>query len=190
MKTRLLNTDVAFAPSYSFDTARSYEELSDHYFESNTDYQKVGIMIRHVPSDDRTKLRNTNYENVRRLRGNQPNELFRYLNLRYNGYVQSYLVFYPEDTHAFDSYRINVEDFTGKLCNYYVECYIKSVKPLGEFPFEFRNHMYELHGIYLKTLRQNDLFVSKGEVIKYVNRLPPARLFFSLTNNKNNNNNN
>ena len=139
------------------------------------DYKKVGIMV-HDAFGQRSKIRNPAYERVRQLRGNQPKLQYRYLVLRKEQLVGEYLNFYPEDSKQFSKYRDMVHEFTNTLYTNYRDCYVRKAKPLREYPDEYRTNMFKLHEHYVQTLRPNNLYITKGEVIRYVNAMPPAIL--------------
>ena len=145
---------------------------------SNTSYDIVGIMIKNSLGQ-RYKVRNPNYEHVRRLRGNQPKLQFHYMSLRKTGQVGEYLRYYQEHTDVFQQFRTIIHDYTNELFINYIRCYIKKEKPLTEFPEKFRTHMYTLHHVvYLKQLRPYQKYVNKPEVIQYFNNLPSAKQMF------------
>lgn len=148
-----------------------------HTYKTNmeNDYKKVGIIV-NDSNCQRSKIRNPTYERVRQLRGNQPKLQFRYLVLRKEQLVGEYLKFYPEDSKQFSKYRNMVHDFTNTLYSNYRECYISKEKPLREYPDEYRTNMFKLHEHYIQTLRPNNMYITKGEVIRYVNTMPPAIL--------------
>lgn len=177
LKKNFADTSICYPKTY---TNESYAELEMHYGSSETDYKIVGVMVKHTKSGDRTKFRNPNYEMVRKLRGNNPKEQYNYLVLRQENLVDKYLQYYPEETSQFNKYRKSIHSFTNQLFTYYVECYIKKQKKYNEFPYQYRHHMYAIHQIYIKKLRQLHDKITKGVVIEYVNKLPPAKLMFSI----------
>ena len=69
------------------------------------DYKNMGYVISGIDEKThnpiRTKLRNYNYELVRKLRGNQPKLQFRYLMLHKEGKIKAYLEYYPEHKDIF-----------------------------------------------------------------------------------------
>jgi len=117
---------------------------------------------------------------VRRLRGNKPKLQFRYLALRQQEKVRDYLKYYPEASQEFSAFREQVHGFTRQLHTNYVECYIRKEKPLTEFPYQFRTHMFNLHALYIEELRPAKKIITRSAVVEYVNELPPAKLMFSL----------
>ena len=133
-----------------------------------------------VISDDkhrRTKVRNPNYEYVRKLRGNQPKSQYQYLTLRQNGYLNEFLKFYPEYSYKFIKYREQVHEFTNTLHSYYHRCYCKKEQKLGLYDKEYRAHMFNLHQIYIADNRK---YISKYAVVNYVNKLVPAHLMYAI----------
>jgi len=66
----------------------------------------------------------------------------------------------------------------------YVSCFIRKEKPLKEYDFEYKTHMYKLHEKYKNELKQEKKIVDKKFVITYVNGLPPSQQMF-LCNYKN-----
>ena len=176
-KERLSGTTVLFPEKYSFT---NFDELQDKWASSNTDYKHVGVMLYHVASGTRSKMRNPNYETVRQLRGNQPKSQYRYLVLRNQGKVGDYLKYYPEDSKPFNVYRDQIHDFTKQLHNNYIKCYVNKVKPLLEYPYQYRSHMFELHQLYINNLRSDKNAVTRSVVIDYINKMPPAKLMFSI----------
>ena len=173
----VLPETIKFPQQY---TLESYEQLREEYSSQNTDYKCVGAMIVHKNTGSRTKIRNPNYEFVRQLRGNQPKLQYTYISLRQSGKVNDYIRFYPEVKKEFALFREQIHSFTNQLHSNYIMCYIKKTKPLKEYPFQFRSHMFALHSLYIDVLREQKYFVNRATVIKYINELYPAKLMFSL----------
>lgn len=160
-------SNVVIPEKYEFS---SYEELSEKYASMNTPYDCVGVML-HSENGDRSKLRNPNYEYVKKLRGNQPKLQYEYLSLRKTGRMTEFLKFYPEYKTQFYVYRKQLHDFTLALYQNYVNCYINKERPLGEFPKEYRMSMYNIHQYYLTHLREEKKHITFKTVVEYVNSL-------------------
>ena len=62
----------------------------------------------------------------------------------------------------------------------YINCFIKKQKPLVEYPYNFKTHMYKIHEHYLNELKEEGKYVNKGFVVEYVNTLPPPRSMYSV----------
>jgi hypothetical protein len=170
----------------------SFDKLIEYYASMNTSINIMGIVVK-SKTGERVKFRNPNYEYVKKLKGNSIKLQYQYLVLYQENKINEYLIYYPENKKIFNEFKQHLHIFTKTLHANYVNCYIKKNKELKYYPFQFRNHMYALHQIY-QTLRSNNKIINLQEVIKYINRLEPARLMYSLNyhlrelNNNNNNN--
>ena len=158
----------------------NFYDLMGYVNNENLNYKIVGYVCYNVKTGERIKIRNNNYEIVRRLKGNTPKLQFQYFHLRRLGKVKEFLKYYPEHEKEFSEFRNDLHIWTQQLYNYYVQCFIKKYKSLKDFPYEFKPHLYELHKLYIDTLLIEKKFVSKSVVINYVNNLPPQRLMYSI----------
>ena len=61
--------------------------------------------------------------------------------------------------------------YTNNLYLKYIECFIKKVKPLKEYEFQYKNHLYKIHEKYKNELAANKMKVDKKVVIDYINGL-------------------
>jgi hypothetical protein len=168
---------IRFPEQYELE---NYSRLRDKWASQNTDYKHMGVVIVHKESLSRTKFRNPSYEFVRQLRGNQPKLQYTYIALRQSGKVKEYIGYYPEVKGEFNLFRQQIHQFTEQLHKNYITCYINKVKPLREYPFQFRSHMITLHAMYLDVLREKKEYINKTFVVKYINELHPSKLMFSL----------
>jgi hypothetical protein len=181
-----INSQVKYPKSFSFT---SYNDLKE--YRVSKDPIQPGLSIYHVLSGMRTTIRNDKYEYIKRLRGNQSKLQFRYLEFRNmeimgnTSILEEYLYYFPESRNDFILFNEDVKDFSTKLYENYIYCYIKKEKKLIECPYEFRFHMYNLHQYYIYNLRQVNMFINKDIVTTYVNNLPPAKLMYSLNYSKN-----
>jgi len=173
-------TTIRFPETYEF---ASYSELINKFASPNTPYNIMGIVIKNVLTNERCKIRNPIYEEVRQLRGNQSKLQYQYLSLRKEGKMPEFLKFYPETKDEMSKFRDQIHMFTNTLFQNYVSCYIKKEKPLKEFPEQYRTHMFKLHEHYMTKLRESKGFVTNTVVINYVNNLAPSLLMYSLNHN-------
>ena len=161
--------------------AVSLQSLDRAFSQSKViDYTKQGAIIRDRKHGTRCKIRNPHYEYVRHLRGNNPKLQYQYYYLRKNGQVKKYLMYYPEDLDTFTKFRDQMHNWTLNLHRNYIGCYIQKERPLREYPFEYRSHMYKLHDYYRNILRDEGNAVTRRIVINYVNELPPNHLMASI----------
>ena len=103
---------------------------------------------------------------------------YQYYTLRQNNKVKEFLEYYPEYKNEFFNFRKELHSYTSQLYQNYINCFIKKQKPLKEYPFQYKTHMFKLHEHYLLDLKPDNKYVNKSVVINYVNTLPPPRLMF------------
>jgi hypothetical protein len=137
-------------------------------------YQFMGYV--HHNNGERIKFRNDSYEYVRHLKGNNPKIQYRYYHLRNNNLVKDYLKFFPEHKKEFSDFRNKLHKYTRQLFQCYISCYIKKEKPLKEYDYKFKTHMYYLHEKYKNELKTKGFHINMNEVINYINSLEPPRL--------------
>ncbi len=171
------NTNVQLVNKYSFQT--SLNELYLHYKNKMVPFQTMGIII-YNKDGTRTKIRNSNYEEVRKLRGNQPKLQFNYLSLKKENKIKEFLHYYPEHILLFNKFKLLMFEYTNELFTNYINCFIKKQKHLKEYPFQYKNHMYHIHQKYITDLKVNNKVVDKKVVIDYVNNLHPAQQMFVI----------
>jgi hypothetical protein len=170
-------TTVRFPETYEFTT---YTELIEKFASPNTSYNIMGVVIKNGLTNERSKMRNPIYEEVRQLRGNEPKMQYQYLCLRREGKIADFLKFYPETKHEMSGYRDQLHMFTNTLYQNYISCYVKKEKPLNQYPDQYKTHMYKIHQHYLTNLRETKGSITNTYVISYVNALPPSLLMFCL----------
>lgn len=179
-----MNTNVKFINRFPLNDFKMAEE---YYNSQETPFYCNGCMI-YNNQGIRTKIRNNNYEFVRKLRGNQPKLQFNYLSLKQQNRVKEFLHYYPEHSLIFNKFKIIVYEYTNQLFGYYISCFIKKEKQLREYPFQYKNHLYKLHELFKTTLKPEGKKIDKKVVIDYINQLHPAQLMFAINYEYNQNN--
>ena len=162
--------------TYTFESIEEAKKVLAN--ADSTPYYVQGVVMK--CNGVRSKIRNPNYEYVRRLRGNQPKTQYQYLSLRKSGKVGEFLKYYPEFAQEFQEYRSQVHYFTSNLHTNYINCYVKKMMRLGEFPKEFRQHMYIIHQTYINELIPKMEHVSREFVINYVNNIHTPHLMYAI----------
>jgi hypothetical protein len=175
----LLNgTNIKIPQLYS--KCNSYSSVIDSSASMNTNYKIMGVVIKNIFTGERCKIRNPSYEQVREMRGNQPNLQYQYLCLRKEGKVGHYIKFYPEYKKVFSSFRDQIHLFTDALYKNYILCYVKKSTLLNDFTQQYRKHMCNLHKIYISDLKQKKQHINLREVINYVNELDSSQIMYYL----------
>jgi hypothetical protein len=159
----------------------SYEDIYTYFNSRLAPFHCVGSIIYNVDGT-RTKIRNLNYQDVRKLRGNQPKLQFNYYALKKEGKIKEFLHYYPEHMILFNKFKLAMYEYTHQLYTNYVNCFIKKEKPLKDYAFQYKNHMYKLHQLYKTELKVAGKVVDKKAVINYVNDLHPAQQMHAVNN--------
>jgi hypothetical protein len=175
--SNILNSSIMFPQIYKFE---KYSKLIETYASMNTPYNIVGAVVHNYSTGERMKIRNPVYEQVRKLKGNQPKLQYQYICLRKEGKVCEFLEFYPENKKELSIFRDQIHLFTNTLFTNYVSCYIKKERPLINFSDQYKTHMFNIHQKYINELREKKQFVTNTVVINYVNGLHPSLLMYCL----------
>lgn len=151
-------------------------ELQEYYSSDKTPYCIMGVIFKNTQTGYRSKLTNPNYRYVRKLRGNQPNFFYYYLELRKTNQIKEFLKYYPEYKSNVLFYSEVFRNYCNKLYKYYVECYILRKNPLGKFEYQYKNHMFKLHELY-KTNKEKTTY---NKVKRYFSNLHPKQQLYVL----------
>ena len=177
------NTTIQFPKVYgefSKDEIENVNNYYEQYASKNTKYDIMGVVFKNSETGEFMKLRNPNHKEVHDLKGNHCKIQYIYLDVRKTKTVDKYLRYYPHDRKIFSFFRQNLHLYTKKLFENYVSCYMKKMKPLKEWPFEFRIHMFNIHQKYLSELKEQNKYVTMPVVIQYFNDLHPSQQMFVL----------
>lgn len=171
VKNMFIHSTVKFPIIYQFESYESIIMQESWFFK--------GYMLK---SDFyRCKMLNPNYEQIKELRGNQPNYKYYYLMLRKNQNVlKEFLQYFPEYIIPSSEYEKEIKQYTTTLFKQYISCFIHKKMKLREYPPKYKTHMYQLHQIYINTLSSEKKYITYIIVEKYINDLHPSQLMFSL----------
>lgn len=129
----------------------------------------------------RWRVRNPAYEMVKHLRGNDSRNDVRFVRLRQQKLVDTYLYYYPEDKDKFTDYENKVQHICQVLYTLYFIVNIRKEVKLDGIEDIYKPHVYALHGYYMSTLKPVGFFIRIKEVVDYINKLPWQRLVFMMT---------
>jgi len=137
-------------------------------------WQHQGLVIKN--GSDRYRVRSSAYTMVRTLRGDSPRLDVRFLKLRQQRMLLTYLFYYPEEKELIDQYELLVRQLTQQLYNFYVCVHIKHSIKFADLPPQWKTHIFALHSFYLGNLKAQGFFIRKQEVVQYMNNLPIPRV--------------
>lgn len=189
-KTVMMNPEIEimFRNTYvkipSVDIYHTIEEAINIYTSSNTPYVTKGFVIR--IGNIRTKCINPNYSYVRTLRGNQSKLQYKYYEMRQKQYVHEYLNYFPEHKEIFYTFSKDFEHFEDMIYLFYKEVHIYKRLHITHVPYEYKNHIRNIHQIYIYNLnnRVKNGSIQKHTVQTYTRNLNPAMTMFSINYNK------
>ncbi len=121
---------------------------------------------------NRVKIKNVVYDKVKDLRGNTNNLFYRYLQLRYDGLLDTYLSFYPEFSEKFALYELDLHNLAKIIHRYYMNRHVHGVLTL--IPVHLRTMIYKLHGNYLV----NHENTTTNKIMEELNKLHPSQVCF------------
>ena len=138
-------------------------------------WQHQGIVVKDGQGA-RYRIRSSAYTMVRTLRGDSPRLDVRFLKLRQQRLLETYLFYYPEEKELMDQLELLLRLLTQQLYSFYVSVHIKHSIKFADLPPQWKTHVYALHSFYLGNLKTRGFFVRKQEVVQYVNNLPIPRV--------------
>ena len=164
----------------NFDIVIDDSKIHKSAILQNVDTIPKGVVVKNLSNGHRMKFRNTTYDYLAELRGNQAKLEFHYMTLRKDKKISLFLQIYPEYEERFMEFRDKIHNFTQAVFFHYFKCFKERSITLKEAPYELRGHLYELHGKYINELRPAKKTMQFQDVKDYVNQLPEARLMYSL----------
>ena len=180
----LNNTDIEdfiITNNLNLKTPKTYnienKEEINNILNNMTNNQQGLILKSFNNTYRRSKIRNSNYDNLKKLKGNTNNKKYLYLELRNNNTLDTYLKYFEEDYELFNIYKIELYSVTTTLFNFYQNYYVrKNIKKFLDIDYEYRPLCNELHSNYIN----DKTIITKPFVIKYINNLPIAKLLFVI----------
>lgn len=173
-----IDTEASTATAPASFTPHTVEDYCNMYASADTRSVSLpGVVFVDKDTGFCYKKRNPKYENVKKRKGMEQKLMAQYLQLRKDRSIDEYLKYHPQHSRAFHQFRERLHEYTQKLYDAYIEHYVKKdAKPLKEYDRELKIHMYKLHyDVYLATMKETGVFVTKHTVINYVNQLAAAQ---------------
>lgn len=134
----------------------------------NMDPSCPGYMITDLNTGLRTVVRNPYYEELKTLRGNNPNLFFHYLMLRKTNDVQRFLQNFPQYSELFQLFQNNFIAFVASVYQMYVDIHILKIKNVKDI--ENRKVLFfveKLHyNVYLPSIKTDSKIKITPKVIE------------------------
>lgn len=118
---------------------------------------KEGWVLKYRTSSgelERMKFLSWDYRNAKKLRGNYMinNAMYHYLCLRRDNKIDEYLQYYPEEMKSLHVLENQLKDICKKIQTQYYLKHIKKSATDDKIMKVIKRMVYELHGMYLKSL--------------------------------------
>lgn len=125
---------------------------------------------------ERWRLRTLSYKILREVRGKESQVEDRFTRLRLQNMIRMYTQNWPEESQVFTDLELRVRELTAEIYKQYCAHHKEKSKEFMDIPVFLRTPVYELHGIYLNSLRPKKLTLKMPTVIHYVNTMNPEKL--------------
>lgn len=151
---------------------QTYDELCNYVDSQEFKYMCYqGIIICDVPKQSNIKFLNSNYNNLKNIRGNTPSIMFRYLEVRNDKNMRQALIsMFPNHIQKFQQYEMFINKVTTKLFNEYMKRYIKK-----QFTTIVSNEHYILklaHTWHCENKETNK--ISENKIYEIINKQTPV----------------
>ena len=171
---------IEFPKSYLIEnmTFDDFKKKYDIIFTSN---YSLGIMFTHLKTKNRTTIMNPVYEELKRLRGNNPNLQYHYFCLLRAGQQNRFLEYFPIYTSYFIQFQTQYHEMITNVHRAYFSYYVK--KEGIEIAKKYFIHASKIHHqIYLPSLKiHNGKKVITRNVVKdYFDAMKPNEILYYL----------
>jgi hypothetical protein len=170
------NSVIEFPRRYDFAT---YKELEDTYASIHSDYSTMGVMLTNLKTGERASLSNPVYEDIKKLRGNNPNLQYQYFCLLRSGQVDKFLEYFPTYRKVFMQFGKQYQDFITSVHQSYFSYYVKKEGvPIAKKYFIHASKIH--HQIFLPSLNTSGestnekVVITRKVVKKYFDDMTPS----------------
>ena len=172
-----VNNVILFPKQYNYE---NYEKLKEENCSIQTEFTNLGVMVTNVETGERTSFKNPTYEEVKLLRGNNPNLQYQYLCLRKTGKIQDFLFYFPQYKKIFYRFYQEYENFVTNVHYSYLTYYVQ--KQSVQISKKYSPHIYKIHHeLYLPSLQTEEPIIIKRRVVKeYFDNLEPREMIYHL----------
>jgi hypothetical protein len=162
-----------------------FDVFIQKYANIHGHYRTVGVMITHLPTGDRYALPNPVYEELRELRGNNPNLQYQYFCLLKAKQVGKFIHFFPHYKGLFYEFWNQYNQFITNVHKSYYSYYVKKENlPISKKYFV---HVAKIHhNIFIPSLTQSingtgeKLIITRHVVKNYFDAMNPSEILYYL----------
>lgn len=173
----VFNNSVIEFPSKYLDS--SYDSLKNNYCSIHTDYSTMGIMITNICTGERASMSNPVYEEVKKIRGNNPNLQYHYFCLERIGKKEEFLQYFPMYSKIFANFGRQYNEFITNVHQSYFSFYVKKEGiPIAKKYFIHASRIH--HQIFLPSINEEKKIITRKVVKEYFDNLTPNEILYYL----------
>jgi len=169
--------EVKFPQKYNQQT---YDELKQEFSSVQTSFSVLGAMLTNIKTGERTSFINPVYEEVRAMRGNNPNLQYQYFCIKSIDQRNRFLGFFPKYKKLFFQFNKQYQEFITNVHQSYFSFYVK--KENITISKKFFIHASKIHHqIYLPSLENgggNKKIITRSVVRDYFDAMTPSELLY------------
>jgi hypothetical protein len=156
-----------------------YDDLKQQFCSIQSDYHSMGIMFTNLTTGERSCMSNPVYEEVKKLRGNNPNLQYQFFCLSRIEQKSTFLTYFPMYTNIFIQFEKQYQDFITNVHQSYYSYYVKKEGiPISKKFFIHASKIH--HQIYLPSLNEGRKIISRKVVKEYFDAMKPSEIIFYL----------
>ena len=154
----------------------SYEEAKEYV--KTLSHEKQGLVLKYGDNlEYRSKIRNSNYNYVKSLKGNTNNLRFLFFELLESDNIKDHLTFFPENTELFLELEKKYNHLVSEVFKYYRLFHIKKQIKIEKMPYLLRPLCYEIHNLYIENKKNNNVYITTYNTIyNYLLSIPIPRV--------------
>jgi hypothetical protein len=164
------------------DTYETLENQFCNYFGNGSNNMLVGLMLCDLEYGMRTSIMNKAYENLKEIRGNNPNLQYHFLALYKAGKINEFLHYFPMYKRMFYKFREGSATFIRNVHDAYVIYYVKKQGKEIRIPKPIFKHIFKLHHeIHLQSIQtETPIIITHKIVADWFNSMEPKEQLYHL----------
>jgi len=157
-----------------------YETLENEHCSIHQSFTSMGVMFTSLVTGERTAMKNPNYEEIKLLRGNNPNLQYHYLCMHRAKKVKDFLHYFPQYKSIFYRFYTGYNDFITNVHLSYLTYYVQ--KQQVKISKKYFPHIYKIHHeLYIPSLSTETPLIIRRRVVRdYFDDLSPREMLYYL----------
>jgi len=168
---------IEFPKKYEETT---YNDVLTKYCSPNSSYSCVGVMATNMKTGDRSAFSNPAYEELKKLRGNNPNLQYQYFSLEKTGQTNVFMEHFPMYKKLFYQFSKQYQDFITNVHQSYFSYYVKKEGiPIAKKFFIHASKIH--HNVFIPSLTSGTKQIITRKIVKeYFDAMTPSEQLYYL----------